>query len=114
MHTSTPHVTAELRADTSFAYIDDSKHVAGEPDMDCILLNLSKAPFDNLKVRQAAAMAVSSAAYSTVITNGVEPVPPTGPSSRARRTSPPPAIPSPTLPRRPAGQRGRAARRASR
>jgi peptide/nickel transport system substrate-binding protein len=74
MHTSTPHVTAELRADSSIAYIDDSKHVAGEPDMDCILLNLSKAPFDNLKVRQAAAMAVSSAAYSTVITNGVEPV----------------------------------------
>ena len=38
------------------------QHVAGEPDMGCILLNLSKAPFNNLKVRQAAAMAISSAA----------------------------------------------------
>jgi peptide/nickel transport system substrate-binding protein len=74
MHTSTPHVTAELRANSSLAYIDDSKHVAGEPDMDCVLLNLSRPPFDNLKVRQAAAMACSSQEYSTVITHGVEPV----------------------------------------
>ncbi len=74
MHTSTPHVTAGLRADGSLAYIDDSQHVAGEPDMDCVLLNLSEAPFNNLKVRQAAAMAISSAEYSRVITGGVEPV----------------------------------------
>jgi peptide/nickel transport system substrate-binding protein len=73
IHTSTANVTASLRADTSLGYIDDSVHVAGEPDMNCLLLNLSKPPFDNLKVRQAAAMAVSSAQYAQVIDKGVSP-----------------------------------------
>ena len=73
IHNSTAQVTASLRSDTSLGYIDDSVHVAGEPDMNCLLLNLSKPPFDNLKVRQAAAMAVSSADYSKVIDNGICP-----------------------------------------
>jgi peptide/nickel transport system substrate-binding protein len=72
MHTSEAQVTAQLRS-SSYAYIDDSQHVAGEPDMNCILLNLSKPPFDNLKVRQAAAMAISSAEYAQVIDVGVCP-----------------------------------------
>ena len=71
MHSDTPEVLSRLRADTSLAYIDDSKNVAGEPDMGCILLNLSKAPFDNLKLRQATAYAVSSAQYVAVIDKGV-------------------------------------------
>ena len=78
MHTDTAKVTASLRADTSFAYIDDSEHVAGEPDMGCLLLNLSKAPFDNLKVRQATAYAISSAQYAEVIDHGVN-LPSNGP-----------------------------------
>jgi ABC-type transport system substrate-binding protein len=48
-------------------------HIAGEPDMGCLLLNLSKAPFDNLKVRQATAYAISSAQYVQVIDDGVNP-----------------------------------------
>jgi len=71
IHNSTAHVTGELRADASLGYTDDSVHVAGEPDMNCVLLNLSKPPFDNLKVRQAAAMAVSSAEYAKVIDQGI-------------------------------------------
>ncbi len=71
MHSSTPEVISQLRADSSLAYIDDSKNVAGEPDMGCILLNLSKAPFNNLKVRQAVAYATSSAQYVEVIDKGV-------------------------------------------
>jgi ABC-type transport system substrate-binding protein len=78
LHTSVANVTASMRADASLAYIDDSVKVAGEPDMDCVLLNLQAAPFTDLKVRQAAAMALSGAAYSKVITGGVEP-PSTGP-----------------------------------
>ena len=39
--------------------------------MGCILLNLSKPPFNNLKLRQAAAYAVSSAQYAEVIDKGV-------------------------------------------
>lgn len=67
MHSDTPEVITQIRADSSLGYIDDSKNVAGEPDMGCILLNLSKPPFDNLKVRQATAYAVSSAQYVEVI-----------------------------------------------
>jgi ABC-type transport system substrate-binding protein len=73
MHTDTANVTTVLRGDTSLGYIDDSANVAGEPDMGCILLNLSKPPFDNLKLRQAAAYAVSSAQYVAVIDVGVNP-----------------------------------------
>ncbi len=71
MHSDTPEVIIQIRADSSLGYIDDSKNVAGEPDMGCILLNLSKAPFNNLKVRQATAYAVSSAQYVEVIDKGV-------------------------------------------
>ncbi len=73
IHTSTIQVTSQLRANSSLGYTDDSKHVAGEPDMNCVLLNLSKPPFNNLKVRQAAAMAVSSAEYAKVIDQGISP-----------------------------------------
>ena len=71
--TRRPPVTGQLRADSSLGYTDDSQHVAGEPDMNFLLLNLSKPPFDNLKVRQAAAMAVSSAEYAKVIDQGISP-----------------------------------------
>ena len=73
IHNSTAQVTGQLRSDTSLGYTDDSVHVAGEPDMNCLLLNLSKPPFDNQKVRQAAAMAISSAQYSQIIDKGICP-----------------------------------------
>ena len=41
--------------------------------MGCLLLNLSKAPFDNLKVRQATAYAISSSQYVEIIDAGVNP-----------------------------------------
>ncbi len=73
MHTSTPSVTGELQAQSSLGFVDDSKNIVGEPDMDCVLLNLSKPPFDDVRVRQAAAAAVSSADYVKVITKGLNP-----------------------------------------
>jgi len=96
MHTSTAKVTAALRANDSFAYIDDSEHVAGEPDMNCLLLNLSKAPFDNLKVRQAAAMAVSSAQYARIIDQGVS-LPSDGPFVSGSPYFAPTGYPTPDL-----------------
>jgi ABC-type transport system substrate-binding protein len=73
IHTSTAEITASLQQDSSLGFVDDATHVAGEPDMNCLILNLSKPPFDNLKVRQAAAMSVSSAQYAQVIDKGVSP-----------------------------------------
>lgn len=71
IHTSVAQDTAALRSNTSLGYVDDSKNVAGEPDMGCVQLNLSKAPFDNLKMRQAMAYATNSAQYVAVIDGGV-------------------------------------------
>lgn len=71
MHTDTASDISQLRSNTSLAYCDDSVKVAGEPDMSCIQLNLSKAPFNNLKLRQAMAYAVSSPQYVKVIDGGV-------------------------------------------
>ena len=71
MHTDTASDISQLRSNTSLAYCDDSVKVAGEPDMSCIQLNLSKPPFDNLKLRQAMAYATSSPQYVKVIDGGV-------------------------------------------
>ncbi len=71
MHTDTASDIQALRSNSSYNYCDDSVHVAGEPDMGCMILNLSKAPFDNLKLRQAMAYATSSKQYVTVIDGGV-------------------------------------------
>jgi ABC-type transport system substrate-binding protein len=71
MHTDTGSDIKALRDNTSYAYCDDSVKVAGEPDMGCIQLNLSKAPFNNLKLRQAMAYATNSEQYVQVIDNGV-------------------------------------------
>jgi peptide/nickel transport system substrate-binding protein len=73
MHTDTADAIIALRANSSFGYIDDSHNTIGEPDMGCLLLNLSKPPFDNLKARQAAAYAISSKEYVAVIDKGVNP-----------------------------------------
>ncbi len=100
MHTSISQVTGSLRADTSLGYADDSVRVAGEPDMLCLLLNLSKPPFDKLKVRQAAAMAVSSAEYSEIIEGGICP-PSVGPFGQGSPYYAPTGYPGPD----PAGAR---------
>ena len=81
IHSSSHVITGPLRADTSLGYIDDSTHIAGEPDMNCLLLNLSKAPFNNPKVRQAAAMAIDSEQYAKVIDKGISP-PSNGPFAK--------------------------------
>jgi len=94
LHTSVANVTASMRSDTSVAYIDDATKVAGEPDMDCVLLNLQAPPFNNPKVRRAAAMALDGATYSKVITGGVEP-PSTGPFVKGTPFYAPTGYPAP-------------------
>jgi peptide/nickel transport system substrate-binding protein len=39
MITDTPQIITQFRGNKSYAYIDDSSHVVGEPDMNCVLLN---------------------------------------------------------------------------
>jgi ABC-type transport system substrate-binding protein len=74
MITDTPQAILQFRGNRSYSYIDDSTHVAGEPDMNCIQLNCLAKPFDDPNVRQAAAMALNRQQYAAVIDLNVLPV----------------------------------------
>ncbi len=74
MVTSTPQLISEYRGNTNYSYIDDSAHVAGEPDMFCTQLNCLAKPFSDPKLRLAAAQAIDRNQYSRVIDGGVLPV----------------------------------------
>jgi peptide/nickel transport system substrate-binding protein len=71
MVTDTPQVITQFRGNHSYSYIDDSTHVAGEPDMNCTQLNCLAAPFNNPSLRRAAAMAINRNQYAKVIDQGV-------------------------------------------
>ena len=74
MITDTPQIITQFRGNKEFAYIDDSTHVVGEPDMNCVLLNLAAPPFNNPSVRKAAAMAINRPQYAKEIDDNVLPV----------------------------------------
>ncbi len=74
MITDTPQIITEFRDNHAYAYIDDSTHVAGEPDMNCVQLNCLAKPFNNPNVRLAAAMAINRNQYAKVIDDNVLPV----------------------------------------
>jgi ABC-type transport system substrate-binding protein len=74
MITDTPQIITQFRGNHSYAYIDDSTHVAGEPDMNCVQLNCLAEPFNDPNIRRAAAMAINRQQYAKVIDQGVLPV----------------------------------------
>lgn len=74
MITDTPQIITQFRGNRSYSYIDDSQHVAGEPDMNCTQLNCLAKPFSDPNMRLAAAQAINRAQYSHVIDQGVNPV----------------------------------------
>jgi peptide/nickel transport system substrate-binding protein len=74
MITDTPQIITQFRGDSSWSYIDDSQHVAGEPDMNCVQLNCLAEPFNDPVVRRAAAMAINRPQYARVIDESIAPV----------------------------------------
>ncbi len=74
MVTDTTQIITQYRGNRKYSYIDDSTHVAGEPDMNCVQLNCMAAPFNNADMRRAAAMAINRRQYAQVIDQGVLPV----------------------------------------
>jgi peptide/nickel transport system substrate-binding protein len=74
MITDTPQIITQFRGNRSYSYIDDSNHVAGEPDMNCVQLNCLAKPFNDQSVRLAAAQAINRSQYVRVIDEGVLPV----------------------------------------
>jgi peptide/nickel transport system substrate-binding protein len=71
MITDTPQVITQFRNNRSYSYIDDSDHLAGEPDMNCTQLNCLAPPFNNPSLRRAAAMAINRNQYARVVDQGV-------------------------------------------
>jgi peptide/nickel transport system substrate-binding protein len=74
MVTGTPQIITQFRGNKKYAYYDDSTHLVGEPNVNCVLLNLAAPPFNSPSVRRAAAMAVNRAQYAKVIDVNVNPV----------------------------------------
>jgi ABC-type transport system substrate-binding protein len=74
MITDVPQIITQFRGNRSYSYIDDSTHVAGEPDMNCVQLNCLAKPFNDPSVRLAAAQAVNRNQYVRVIDENVLPV----------------------------------------
>jgi len=73
MITDTPQIITQFRGNKSYSYIDDSTHVAGEPDMNCTQLNCLAKPFNDPSLRLAAAQAINRNQYARVIDEGVLP-----------------------------------------
>ncbi len=74
MLTGVPQIITQFRGNKKYAYIDDASKVVGEANMNCVLLNLGKAPFNNPTVRRAAAMAINRPQYAKEIDESVNPV----------------------------------------
>jgi len=64
MVTDTPQVIVLYRGQKKWSYIDDSGPVIGQPDMNCVMLNMAAAPFNNPDVRLAMAKSLSAEQYS--------------------------------------------------
>ncbi len=74
MITDTPQIIPQYRGNKNYAYVDDSDHIVGEPDMFFTQLNCGAKPFNDTNVRHAAAMAINRRQYAKVIDGGVLPV----------------------------------------
>lgn len=73
MHTDVADIIQSYSANSSFSLVDDLQQITGEPDMDCLLLNLSKPPFNDIRARQALAYAFNPPAYKAVINKNLNP-----------------------------------------
>jgi peptide/nickel transport system substrate-binding protein len=71
MHTDTPTSIKQFRGDKKWSYLDNSGALVGQADVNCLMLNTSKAPFNNKTLRTAMAKATNSAQYSKIIDLGV-------------------------------------------
>ncbi|HXW33834.1 MAG TPA: ABC transporter substrate-binding protein [Acidimicrobiales bacterium] len=74
MHTDVAEVILEFQNADQYGYIDDLGSVVGQPDMDFTMLNLKAAPFTDLRVRQACAMAINTEQYKAIINKNLNPI----------------------------------------
>ncbi len=72
MHSNSPNNLLQFRGNKKYAYYDNSGQIVGQPTVQCIMLNTSKAPFNNKTLRQAMAMCINQAQFSKVIDKGID------------------------------------------
>lgn len=66
-----PNAIKDLQGNSSYQQVDTLHGQVGEPDMDFLILNLSKPPLSDLTVRQALAHALDSATLQRLFGAGV-------------------------------------------
>ena len=72
MHTDLPESILQFRQDnTATGSSTTPADIVGEPDMNFIMCNLSDPAMNDIRVRQAMAMAINPRQYSTVVDKGV-------------------------------------------
>jgi peptide/nickel transport system substrate-binding protein len=71
MHTVTPRTILPFRGNRKWSYVDNSGSIVGQPDVNCVMLNTAKAPFNNHALRVAMAKASNSAKYAKIIDLGI-------------------------------------------
>lgn len=72
MHSVDPVNIRYFKGNKSWAYVDDSGYIVGEPSLNLYMLNTSKPPFNNVKARRAMAKALNLRGFSNIITYGVD------------------------------------------
>jgi peptide/nickel transport system substrate-binding protein len=72
MHTNSPDSLLQFRGNKKWSYYDNSGQVLGQPTVQCVMMNTSKAPLNNHTVRVALAKCVNRAQYVKVIDKGVD------------------------------------------
>ena len=71
--TRTPPTTScSSGSNKKYSYYDNSGQIVGQPTVQCIMLNTSKAPFNNKTLRQAMAMSLNQAQFTKVIDKGID------------------------------------------
>ncbi|MCL4434939.1 MAG: ABC transporter substrate-binding protein [Actinobacteria bacterium] len=71
MHTDTTAVIVTYQHNPDYSYIDDAHSTIGEPDVNFVMLNMSKPPFNDIRVRQAMAYATDVSQMNAVVANSL-------------------------------------------
>jgi peptide/nickel transport system substrate-binding protein len=71
IHLSEPQQILQFRGNKSYAYVDNSGKMVGSPNVNCLMLNCAKPPFNDPDARRAVAMGTNRIQYARIIDQNV-------------------------------------------